>query len=197
MPISSSSWRFFSSLYGQAVLGLALAGPQYRNCQVSVAIRSDLCKNITMLRLLILLVAISALAAQDVRDIMNAKLSANTASTTAVTVTATQGDGASCRIAKVSSGVITAQISCVAADGKTSMNSTVLRSNGTVATPLMVDFGDVAGLVAVNPTTTAAVMGSLGSVPANGIAWQFTTNIRTAGSVTGQTALVSGSVTWP
>ncbi len=136
-------------------------------------------------------------AQPDVRDVLNAKLSAAAASTNAVTVVASQGDGASCSIVKQANGKIAANVVCVASDGKTSLTSAVLRSNGTQTTPLLVDFGDICGLVVVNPTASVATVGSVGAVPANGIAWQFSTNVRVAGAVTGQTPLVSGSIVWP
>jgi hypothetical protein len=59
---------------------------------------------------------------------------------------------------------------------------------GTVATGAMYLNGQAACLIGLNPTNAPVTMGSLGSVPANGAAWQCST---------GGLAILSGTATWP
>jgi hypothetical protein len=124
---------------------------------------------------------------------MNAHNAAITNSTLALTVTAAQGDGTICTLTKMSGGSINAGLKCVSADGKSSLASTILQSKGSKFFALEWGMGDIMCLIGVNPTSSAAVMGSLASVPANTVTWSCTTNI-TGG---GNTAPTAGSVSWP
>lgn len=147
--------------------------------------------------LIAIFLCLPALFAQGVNDVQNAKQAAFSTSTIALTVTASQGDGTVCTLNKVANGQIYAILACSSSDGKTALTSTNLRSNSTSTYGFTWGLGDVLCLIGVNPTATASTMGSLGPVPANGIAWSCSTNIRVGGAVTGQTAPTSGSVTWP
>ena len=141
---------------------------------------------------------VAAAAAQTVSDVQNEASLARTNNTVALTVTATQGDGSACKVVKQAGASIVATLSCTSGDGKTVINSGTLRA-GASSTPQvsMLMLGDVLCLLAINPTPAAVTLGSLGTVPINGLAWSCSTNIETAGVVTGQTAPVNGSVVWP
>jgi uncharacterized Zn-binding protein involved in type VI secretion len=135
--------------------------------------------------------------AQTVADVQNEIASSKTNNTVALTVTASQGDGTVCTLKKQSGSSIVASLSCVSGDGKTVLNSGTLRSTGATTQFLPFGFGDVLCLLGINSTATAATMGSLGTIPVNGLGWSCSTNIASGGVITGQTAPVNGSVVWP
>jgi hypothetical protein len=149
------------------------------------------------LKLLSVFFLVGICSGQDIRDVLNIQSLAATTNTLAVSVTATQGDGTVCKLTKVSVASIALLISCASSDGKITLGTATVRATGTSTPILPVGQGDVVCLVVVNPTTAAVPFGSLGSVPANSVAWTCSTNIRTAGAISGQTVPVNGSVSWP
>ncbi len=147
--------------------------------------------------LMIVFISVITLYGQTTADVIDIEFRAAAVSSIAISITAVQGDGVSCFLTKAAGGKITLSTSCSSADGKTTYNAGVIRSNGTTTSIVALGFGDVLCLLGVNPTASASAMGSLGNVPANGVAWSCSTNIRTAGTITGQSAPVAGSVVWP
>lgn len=134
---------------------------------------------------------------QDVTSILGSQQLALTNSTVALTVTASQGDGTVCTLTKLATSTITAVMKCTSGDGKTTIGQQPLKATGTV-TSMLFGMGDVLCILVINPTSTATpVMGSMPAIPATSIGWSCSTNIRTNGSITGQTALTNGSVSWP
>jgi len=151
-----------------------------------------------MRQVFLLLAAFSTAAfAQSVTDVQSLQAQALTASTVVLTVTASQGDGTVCTLTKSSGGSISAVLACKTPDGKTTFSGATLRSSSAASYGFSWGFSDVLCLIGVNPTTTAVPMGSLGTAPVNGIAWSCSTNIRSAGTIIGQTAPTSGTVAWP
>ena len=145
--------------------------------------------------LTLVLLAAAALPAQSftVIDVMNSIQLATGTVTNSLTITATSGDGTVCKLNKIAGASIGFNTSCVSVDGKTSDNSRVLRSAGGTALLFMpFGFGDVLCLLQINPTA-----GVLSNIPANGVGYSCSTNIRTAGTITGQSAIVTGQVVWP
>jgi len=135
--------------------------------------------------------------AQSAADALNIDNLALTDNTVALTVTASQGDGSSCTLSKLKGGSIAVSLACQSADGKISVKSGALRAAGSAVQTTPFGFGDVLCLLGINPTGSPVTMGSLGSIPASGVAWSCSTNIRANGAVTGQTVPVNGSVVWP
>jgi len=135
-----------------------------------------------------------AAPAQDVTDLANAKNAAMRGSTNVLSIAASQGDGTVCMVNKIAGSSVNAQLTCTSSDGKirTAKSLTANSSSSLVQTTILSQ-GDVLCLIAVNPTSTAISMGSLGAVPSVGLAWSCTTNITSGG----QTPIVSGSVAWP
>jgi len=136
-------------------------------------------------------------AAQDVTGLANAIQAALDTSTVAVSVTATQGDGTTCSINKLAGTVIAFALKCQTSDGKTQSTSQIIRSTSAVPWTTTFGLGDVMFLLAFNPTTAAVPEGSLGSIAISSLGWSYTTNIRTNGSISGQTAPVVGQISWP
>lgn len=128
---------------------------------------------------------------QDVTGVANAVLLARTTSTTAFTITASQGDGTTCTVVKVSGKGINGSLTC--SNGSNKLGPMPLISNGSAAISFQWGMGDVSCLVVVNPTTAAVTMGSVGPAPVNGAAGSCTTNIAAGG----QTPIVTFSVSWP
>lgn len=147
--------------------------------------------------LLALVLSAAAAFAQDVITAQNAQELAVTNSTVVLTVTATSGDGSVCTMTKLPSAVISATLKCASSDGKTSQTNQVLRSTSTSTTFIPWGFGDVFCMLFVNPTTAAVTAGTLGSVPANSIGYSCTSFTRLNGTVSGNTAPSTGSVSWP
>jgi hypothetical protein len=124
-------------------------------------------------------------SAQSILDLLNLQHVITSNWTLEQTITGT--DGNVCSIIKVPNATIYAWFSCV--------NSTnLLKSAQIVATGTAIQnnsfiVGQVACLIAANPTAAAATEGSLGSVPASGIAWNCADG-------DGST-IVKGTATWP
>jgi hypothetical protein len=135
--------------------------------------------------------------AQTVADSLNTDALALTDNTVALTVTASSGDGSSCTLTKLKGGAIAVSLACQTADGKIAVKSGTLRATGPAVLTMPFGFADVLCFLAINPTAAPVTVGSLGSIPASGVGWSCSTNIRTSGSVTGQTVPVNGSVVWP
>ena len=133
--------------------------------------------------------------AQDVTAVLNALQLVKTATAAVFSVTASQGDGTTCTANKLAGATVQLAVQCSNAGAADTLR--VVRASGMAATAELVSLGDVACFILLNPTTAAVTMGSLGPAPAGGAAWSCSTNIRTSGSVSGQTALVAGSVSWP
>ena len=112
------------------------------------------------------------------------------------TITASLGDGTSCTISKGNTAAILASFGCVSGDALTFISPAVVIGGGA-SRSIYAGLGDVICLLGTNPTSAALTMGSLGIIPAGGLAWSCSTNIRTLDVVTGQTVPVAGSVTWP
>jgi hypothetical protein len=130
----------------------------------------------------------------DVQSMLNAVKSTTTV---LATITAQFGDGTVCTITKFAGSVPHVGLKCVPGDAKSLLTQANLTLGSTLQT-LPFGYGDVLCLVAVNPTGTAITLGSMGTVPAVGMAWQCSSNIESATTgVTGQTSLVSGTATWP
>jgi hypothetical protein len=116
----------------------------------------------------------------------------------AFSLTASQGDGTACAVAKITGAALTAILRCTPGDGRASMSAEVLKAGtATAVQSFTLAYGDTFCLLVMNPTAAAVTMGSLGSIPAVGLGWSCTTNIRTAGLITGNTAPVTGSIAWP
>lgn len=145
------------------------------------------------------LVCVAALAAQTtVIDVNNTMQQVFAASTLAATIAASSGDGSICTFTKYSGSNVNLRIQCTSGDGKTTLSGTTLRSSSTAATwTVPSGGGDVYCLFLVNPTAAAVTMGTVGPAPAAGVAWACTTNVRTAGVITGNGPIVNGSVSWP
>jgi hypothetical protein len=144
--------------------------------------------------LILLLLSLGCLSAQSVTDVMNAVKLASASSSTLLTLTASQGDGGTLKITKNNGAAISATVSWSSADGKIAEQSAVLKASGTATLAKFLSFGDVACLLGVNPTVAAVTIGSVGSVPTNGIGWSCSTNITSTGM---QTTPVSGTAVWP
>lgn len=155
----------------------------------------ELCLKNRMKFLLTILIA-SACLGQDATTVMDAINLANHPPVTILTMTASQGDGTVCKASKVAGSTIYLTLACTSSG--VVLNGTTLKATGTLVSSTTFDYGDVLCLFLVNPTATAiAATGSWTAIPAVSVGWQCSTNIRTAGSVSGQTALVAGSVSWP
>lgn len=149
------------------------------------------------MKLLTLLAALAGLAAaQDANVIQTAIQRALTPNTAVLTVTASQGDGSSIVLTKSPGNNIdfTARLTNA---GTSTATMQPIRGTSTAPISYLLDAGDALCLLVVNGTSAAVAMGSVGNVAANSLAWSCSTNIRNTGQVTGQTALVSGSVSWP
>ena len=134
--------------------------------------------------------------AQDVTTLLTEITLLNNPPTTVLTVKATQGDGTICQAAKEPGSTVFLVLTCTS--GGTTVKGAVLQSTDTIVSGTTFGYGDVLCLLRVNPTATAQpAIGAFPALPAVSVAWQCSTNIRTAGAVSGQTALVSGSVSWP
>jgi hypothetical protein len=113
-----------------------------------------------------------------------------------LTITASQGDGTSCTASKSAGSSIYLSLACASPGG--SIKSAVLKASGSATSSFVWGLGDVACLFLLNPSATPiAASGSWTAITAVGVGWQCSTNIRTAGAVSGQTALVTGAVSWP
>jgi hypothetical protein len=133
---------------------------------------------------------------QSIVDVQAMLDAAKSAQSVLVTITASQGDLTSCKIVKYSGPAPHIGLSCTPGDGKSVLSQANL-TLGTTLQTLPFGYGDVLCLVVANPTAAAVTVGSIGSVPASGLAWQCATNISAGGIVTGQGPLVSGTASWP
>lgn len=142
------------------------------------------------------LLSLSVLLCQDVTSILNnVQTILAPPAQTVLTITASQGDGTICTIKKVSGSSVNAILAC--SNSQITYNQLTLRAAGTNANSTIWGLGDVLCILGINPTNTAITMGSLGSISINSVGWSCSTNIRTSSIVTGQTSIVSGSVSWP
>ena len=150
-----------------------------------------------MRKFLTLLALLSPIAfAQDVTGVEQAIQFIFRPPAVVLTVTAVSGDGTVCTLAKLAGPVINAYLNCTGANG--SVKGISLTASGTTAVPTVLQQGDVLCLFLANPgPAVIPAQGSMLAIPAVSIGWQCSTNIRTAGVVTGNTPLVNGSVTWP
>lgn len=115
-------------------------------------------------------------------------------------VTATQGDQAQCTITKDLQTYISAYAVCVTLDRSGYLNihyRVGLTVQATQPIPQELDFGDINCLMAISQATTPVMVGSVGPVPPNGLAYTCSTMIRTNGVITGQLPGPAGSVMWP
>ena len=138
---------------------------------------------IKMKRIFCLVLIAASLQAQDVTTLLDVFNMVQHPPTNVLTITASQGDGTVCTAAKEASSTIYLALSCVS--GKTAVKGTVLKSTDTAVSFMPFGYGDVNCLFTVNPVAPATVT------------WSCSTNIRTSGTVSGQTAIVQGSVSWP
>jgi hypothetical protein len=145
-----------------------------------------------MRRLLIafalLALSIGGASAQSILDLLNLQHVITSNWVLEQTITGT--DGTACQIIKVPNSTIYAWFSCV--NGTTLLKSAQIMATGTAAQSNAFIAGQVACVIAANPTAAAVTEGSLGSVPAGGIAWQCANG-------DGKTLIPSipGTVTWP
>lgn len=153
------------------------------------------------MRLLLFLIPL-ALSAQSASSVMDFITIITKPPTTVLTVTASQGDGTICTAGKVASSAIYLSVTC--SNLAYTSNSTLLKASGLNQTSLLINLGDVFCTFLVNPTATALVaQGSWTAIPANAVGWQCSTYIRSTGTngllgpITGETAVVAGSVSWP
>lgn len=132
---------------------------------------------------------------QDAGEVQRAVNHALATTAAPITITASQGDGTSLIFTKRASITINFGYQVKNAAGQ------VLDGGSVDVAPtgqsMVITYGDVTCLVYVNPGTAAVTVGSLGSVPASSLAYACSTNIRSSGAVTGQTAIVSGTIAWP
>jgi hypothetical protein len=150
-----------------------------------------------MKKLLPFLLLSGACFAQDITTLGNVINQIFHPPAVVLTVTASQGDGTVCTLAKIGGSVINAYLNCTTAT-TASLKASTLQASGTVMQSTVWGLGDVLCILAANPSATAiAAQGSLGAIPAVSVGWSCSTNIRTAGAITGQTAIVNGSVSWP
>ena len=139
-----------------------------------------------------LLVFSVAASAQNILDVMGI---AQAALATAVTLqTETGTDGTVCGLYKfprAKGAGVYAWFSCVSADKTITLRTAQIQSTAasTAPTSYLLGQGSMGFLVALNPTAAPIAFGSLGSAPANGIAWQSTNG----DGVT----LHTGSASWP
>lgn len=142
--------------------------------------------------ILALLIFSVAASAQNILDVMGI---AQAALSTAVTLqTETGPDGTVCglyKFARAKGAGVYAWFSCVSADKTITLRTAQIQSASASVTPttFLLGQGSAAFLVALNPTAAPIAFGSLGTAPANGIAWQSTPG----DGVTVHT----GSVSWP
>jgi hypothetical protein len=151
-----------------------------------------------MKKLLIMIVfsAASSYAQASITDVLSMIDALRANQSTALTITASQGDGTTCIITKFAGTSPHISLKCIPGDGKSQLSQANL-SLGTAVQTMFWGYGDVACLLAINPTAAAVVVGTLGSVPASAIAWSCSTNVDVAGVPVSQTAIISGSVVWP
>jgi hypothetical protein len=146
--------------------------------------------------LLGIMLAASSYAQSGITDILSMIDATKAAQSIALTITASQGDNTKCTITKFAGSKPYVGLKCIPGDGISQLSQANMTLGTTVQT-LFWGYGDVACLLALNPTAAAVTIGSLGSVSAVSLAWSCSTNIDTAGVPTGQTAIVAGSVAWP
>lgn len=131
---------------------------------------------------------------QNIADVANILTAARQGQSVALTITASQGDGTTCTIKKLSGGKINAVLSCTSGDATVTASAGIVRVGGATVQFFPFGFGDVICYIVLNPTTAAVTLGSYGPIPSNGLGWTCTTNIQPAGT---QTPIVAGSVSWP
>ena len=144
------------------------------------------------MRVLILALAFSVAGlAQDATTLLNLLNLINHPPTTFLALTASQGDGSTITLSKIPGPTI--QVSVVASGMSDSVLTGQAMTNGYVLAA-----GDAACILRANTGTAAMVAaGAWPPIPVSGIAWQCSTQIRTSGSVSGQTPIVTGSISWP
>lgn len=127
-------------------------------------------------------------SAQNILDLLNLQHVITSNWQLEQTITGT--DGTVCSIIKVPNATIYAWFSCV--NGTNLLKSAQIVSTGTAVQGNSFVVGQVACVIAANPTAAAVTQGSLASVPAGGIAWQCANG-------DGKTLIPSipGTVTWP
>lgn len=143
--------------------------------------------------LLVGLLMVGWAVGQTTTDVMVAVRNTVTQSSAALSINASQGDGGTCTITKLTGGQINFSYSCSSIDNKTTLRSGVIQSNGTVASSSVIVFGDILCMLVINPTAVAVTMGSIGPAASKGIAWSCSTNITSGGN----TAIVNGGIVWP
>ena len=124
-------------------------------------------------------------SAQSILDLLNLQHVITSNWVLEQTITGT--DGTVCKIIKVPNASIYAWFSCT--NGTNLLKSAQITSTGTVIQNNSFIVGQVACLIAANPTAAAITEGSLGPVPASGIAWSCADG-------DGST-VTTGSVAWP
>lgn len=117
----------------------------------------------------------------DVQGIANLAL-ANTSTLQVVT----GSDGTVCTLSKLLNGKIYAWFNC-------SLNNQVIKtvqiqSTSTVSGYMIIGQGQALCLIGINPTNAAIAFGSVGSAPANGMAWSC---------ANGSSTVLSGTISWP
>lgn len=142
------------------------------------------------------MLATGCYAQASITDVLSMLDAMRAAQSPGATITAAQGDGTVITLTKQSGPTPHLQIRVTPGDGKSQMNQ-INWVVGTTLQTMTVGYGDALCLLAINPTAAAAVVGSLGNIPANTLAYFCTTNIDSSGVPTGQTAVVSGSIAWP
>lgn len=123
--------------------------------------------------------------AQNILDLLNLQHVITSNWTLEQTITGT--DGNVCSIIKIPNASIYAWFSCV--NGTNLLKSAQIVSTGTAVQGNAFLVGQVACVIAANPTAAAVTEGSLGSVPASGIAWNCADG--------DGTTIVKGTATWP
>ncbi len=142
----------------------------------------------------------SAAGAQSVTALLNAFNLLEHPPTSVLTVVASGGDQTSCTAGKVPGSVIFLTLQCTS--GTTVLGGTTLQASGTNVQSSVLNYGDVMCIFQINPTAAAlAAAGAFPALPAQSVGWSCSTNTRVGsvatGSVSGQTAVVTGSVSWP
>ena len=143
-----------------------------------------------MTRFILFLLLLSPARAQNVLDVWS--ITTLAASTATPLVTVTGADGTVCVLTNQASTTIYFTWRCTSADAKAITRTAQFSTTSTAQTNLVLSSGQSAVgplcLVVENPTAAAITAGSLGSVPAGGVAWNCTAS---------GTSVVAGTAVWP
>lgn len=143
-----------------------------------------------MIKRLVLVFSFLALGplahAQNVTDVFGIAVLAR--NTPTVLATLTGSDGAACKLVKQPSATIYATWQCTSADGNAIGKTYQITATGTNSHFLPVGLDTILCLIGINPTATANSFGTVGSAPANGIAWSCTGDAKTS---------QNGTALWP